>query len=35
MAIWSALFDYKNQKAGNDLNRFTIKPYFDQVIGDR
>ena len=34
MTIQSTLFDYKNPKAGSNLSRFTIKPYFDKVIDE-
>ena len=34
MTIQSTLFDYKNPKAGNNLSRLTIKPYFDKVIDE-
>ena len=32
MALQNTLFDYKKQKADKNLNRFTIKSYFDKVI---
>ena len=33
MAIRITPFDYKKQKAANNLNRFTTKSYFEKVIG--